>query len=164
MDDETEKQQSIPPTQPASPYDYLYGPNPYEPTQVVDDYGLPLLAPPPPPTYRKNRWSRWLIMLLIATIVIILGYAATSLLSGYQAAHAPKQPTVKTIPTEQRTSGLTPTSTIATTPTALTIPSSTLTANDLYGDFVNAHLPVASPTKIDNSWWLSIGESYYPAR
>jgi hypothetical protein len=23
---------------------------------------------------------------------------------------------------------------------------------------------VASPTKIDNSWWLSIGESYYPAR
>jgi hypothetical protein len=79
---------------------------------------------------------------------------------------------VKTIPTEQRTSGLAPTSTIAitptaiitTTPTALTIPSSTLTANDLYGDFVNAHLPVASPTKIDNSWWLSIGESYYPAR
>src|SRR2546423_1130169 len=112
MDNETEKQQSIPPTQSASPYGDPYGPNPYETTRVVDDYGLPLLAPPPPPTHKKNRWSIWLIMLLIAMIVILLGYAAAFLLPGYQAAHAPKQPTAKTIPTEQhkQTPGLTPTS------------------------------------------------------
>lgn len=48
--------------------------------------------------------------------------------------------------------------------TEQTIPSSTLTANELYQDFVNAYLPVANPTEIDNSWWLSIGESYYPGR
>src|SRR5689334_10538921 len=70
MDNETEKQQSIPPTQPASPYGHPYGPNPYETTQVVDDHGLPLRAPPPPPP-GKN-WHRIALIASVSVIVILL--------------------------------------------------------------------------------------------
>lgn len=50
-------------------------------------------------------------------------------------------------------------------PTPTTIPTiqpSQLTAQILYEDFIRAGLPVTSPVTIDNNWWLSMGESYYP--
>jgi hypothetical protein len=102
MDDETEKQQSIPPTQSASPYGDPYGPNPYETTQVVDDYGLPLLAPSPPS--RKN-WYRIALIAIVSVIVILLlgvGFAV------YQGNRLPGEvtqvaPSPTVIPTLQAT-------------------------------------------------------------
>jgi hypothetical protein len=69
MDDQTEKQQNIPPMLPANPYGDPYDQNPYEITHVIDDHGLPLRAPPPP--LRKN-WRRIALISIVSATVILL--------------------------------------------------------------------------------------------
>ena len=129
MDDETEKQQSIPPTQSASPYGDPYGPNPYETTQVVDDHGLPLLAPPPPS--RKN-WYRIALIAIVSVIVILLLGVGFAVYQGnrlpVEVAQVTSSPT--TSPTMQVTTA-TPT-TMQVTTTA-TMPLNSVTISDQAG-------------------------------
>ena len=162
----------IEPTQPV--YNSPYSDNPYELTEATNEYGIPLIAPPPPEPQKKRHTLRWTII-IVMVVLIIAASSFVAYLFGHtyerQSTVTPQLKYTQTAVTADVTakasaavSSTTPTVTISITPTVQTIPSSTLTADELYQHFENAYLPVASPTEIDGSWWLSMGENFYPAK
>jgi hypothetical protein len=137
---------------------------PYEPTQQAyhnpyDIYPYTDLPPVPPPPPKKRRHIV-AIATVVTVIAILLAWPVYALVTRSISTKSTPIAHVTSVPTATATKYPTPTPYPKDTPTI--IPTTSVTADELYNAFLSSYISVTNPTAMDHSFWLHCC-SFYPA-